>query len=217
MGSNNEELDLQSKEICPAYCVEFCVYSLLPQLGHCSRKHIERARMLYEERGPLPEYENYFLHQLEIVIGRLKENLANNEEKLAATIEPNSERELIEAYQKKKKLEDQILLVEHEIYLFGTSGLMSEALRDLSLLSELTTKKHHLIRKIKHLHDKLDFSSPQKLQSCLICGALLGAADTDEHLAQHFKGRTHQAYATVRRAWIARCGYKKLPELPILT
>lgn len=216
MGSTTEEIDLHSREVCPAYCVDFCVFSLLPQLGHCTRKHIERARMLYEKEGPLPEFEDYFSRQLDMAISRLNETLAENEEKLTASTDPSLERELIEVYQESGKVEEYIELIEHEIKLFGNAGMIRESLRDLSLLREFEIKKSQLERKINVLHDKVDFSSPQKFQSCLICGALLGAGDTDEHLAQHFKGRSHQGYATVRRTWFSRHGSEKLPELPKL-
>lgn len=58
-------------------------------------------------------------------------------------------------------------------------------------------------RQLRNLSDTGGPSGHQKLQVCDVCGAYLSRLDNDRRLADHFYGKMHLGYASMRKSYDA--------------
>lgn len=200
MGSSDKPLDLTSPNVCIPYCVEFCVHDLFANtklnLGPCDRIHSELLRMKYASSGPIYAYEMEFRKQLLSVIKECDKRVRHGLRRPDLT--EQEKEKLNELYQKYREDSETLHLLEDEIDLAAKSGRISNAVRELTALSEAQKASEESKAKLDARLNQLDPSSHQKLQPCRICGSFLSSLDSDARLANHFVGKLHQGYVQVR-------------------
>ena len=83
------------------------------------------------------------------------------------------------------------------VYLIGAEGKVDESLAMMAEVEEIKGKK-------KALEDEYHSAIPrhaaqqQKLRACEVCGAFLSMYDNDRRLADHFGGKLHIGFVTIR-------------------
>lgn len=65
--------------------------------------------------------------------------------------------------------------------------------------NKLQTERDTLSEKCRQMNENTGQSAQQKLQVCRVCGAYLSRLDTDRRLADHFMGKLHLGYVTMRK------------------
>ena len=83
------------------------------------------------------------------------------------------------------------------VYFVGAEGKVDESLAMMAEVEEIKGKK-------KALEDEYHAAIPrhaaqqQKLRACEVCGAFLSMYDNDRRLADHFGGKLHIGFVTIR-------------------
>lgn len=93
-----------------------------------------------------------------------------------------------------------------EIQVLGDLGLIPRALEEYNAIKVKRLDRESKERELRNMNDNIGPSGHQKLQVCDVCGAYLSRLDNDRRLADHFAGKMHLGYATMRAL------YKDLQE-----
>lgn len=86
-----------------------------------------------------------------------------------------------------------------EIEVMCEQGLVNLAVQEFHNLKLKKVEKEDRERELKSLSDTSGPSGHQKLQVCDVCGAYLSRLDNDRRLADHFYGKMHLGFATMRK------------------
>jgi hypothetical protein len=88
-----------------------------------------------------------------------------------------------------------------EIQVLGEASEVSRAYEELFRIKQAMQMKGDKERELKALSDTSGPSGHQKLQVCDVCGAYLSRLDNDRRLADHFYGKMHLGYASMRKTY----------------
>ncbi len=130
----------------------------------------------------------------EIAKARLKEN----QEELS--------KEAAKELSKLADIDDEIAAKMVKVEEYGSEGDADKSLKTLEEIEELKQKKSDLQHSFTTANPVLYAEQQQKLRVCDICSALLGIHDNDRRLVDHFGGKLHLGFITIR---------EKLEELKV--
>jgi hypothetical protein len=90
-----------------------------------------------------------------------------------------------------------------EVEVLASMNEVSRAMDEHFRMKQTMQLKGEKERELKALSDTSGPSGHQKLQVCDVCGAYLSRLDNDRRLADHFYGKMHLGYASMRKTYEA--------------
>ncbi|KAF8359109.1 hypothetical protein PRIPAC_94104 [Pristionchus pacificus] len=205
------EIDFNSPEICKDFISAFCPHDIFRNtkndIGYCSLKHDVNAKKLYEEspRRYKCGYEERFLNRMDRDVRR---KIEKNEKRLVITQTSNEEEtfgKLKEAHEEKmreitKKIEEKMDEAE-KAGSEGNVNLAQSVVEEADKLREesalLEAESRNMMERFHHLEDVANsLNKPMKV--CQICGCFMLVNDAQSRIDDHFSGKLHIAYATIR-------------------
>ncbi|XP_065899388.1 putative RNA-binding protein Luc7-like 1 [Dysidea avara] len=201
-GNEHSNLKFTDKEVCRPFLLDICINDLFTNtradLGECNKIHSLALRSEYEKATTKRDYEYE-----EEILQYLQSFIKDNERKIELA------KKRLEMQEKNPELEAKAQVV-HELGIqigeqvakseaLGAEGKVDESLAVLAEVETLKTKK-------KEAEDAYFESLPrnimgmreQILRPCDVCGAMLGLYEKDSVLADHFGGKLHMGYVTIR-------------------
>jgi uncharacterized membrane protein YgcG len=85
----------------------------------------------------------------------------------------------------------------------GEEGMVNMAIQEMYKVRVKKAEKDEVEKNLRNLSDTGGPSGHQKLQVCDVCGAYLSRLDNDRRLADHFYGKMHLGYASMRKSYDA--------------
>jgi hypothetical protein len=85
----------------------------------------------------------------------------------------------------------------------GEEGSVNQAVNEMYKVRQRKAEKDEVEKNLRNLSDTGGPSGHQKLQVCDVCGAYLSRLDNDRRLADHFYGKMHLGYASMRKSYDA--------------
>lgn len=98
-----------------------------------------------------------------------------------------------------RTIEDSLM----EVRILAELGSVNTAVTEYLKIRQAKMHKEDMERQLKNLSDTQGPSGHQKLQVCDVCGAYLSRLDNDRRLADHFFGKMHIGFATMRKTHAA--------------
>lgn len=202
-----QKIDLYDPKVCHSFTVGLCPHDLFVGMrfekATCNKLHLEQHRMEYElliEQGrTLTPLEKEYERELAKYVVECDRRIEEGQLKLEATHdEVNQIRELTE---KLETLDASIAMSVEEIKLLGEMGEISRGLAEMQQLESKRAERALRERDLAKMMTVAGFSGHQKLQVCPPCGAYLSRLDTDRRLADHFLGKMHLNYVTIRKEY----------------
>lgn len=167
-------------------------------LGECPKIHDLALRADFEHASKTRDY--YYdidaMEQLEAFISDCdrrtevaKQRLLETQEELSAEVaeKANVVHELAEEIGKKLARAEAL----------GEEGLVDESLKLMGEIDELRKKKLEAEEVYRNSMPASSYQQ-QKLRVCEVCSAYLGIHDNDRRLADHFGGKLHLGFITIR-------------------
>jgi len=203
-GESTSSYKFDDRNVCRAFLLGCCPYMLLAQtkadMGNCNKIHdlalkadYEKALLKrndynfeYDALSTLEKFLNESDRRKEIAKARLKEN----QEELS--------KEAAKEMSKMAEIDDEISAKLVKVEEYGSEGDADNSLKILEEIEELKKKKSDLQHSFTTANPVLYAEQQQKLRVCDICSALLGIHDNDRRLVDHFGGKLHLGFITIR-------------------
>ncbi|XP_050392829.1 putative RNA-binding protein Luc7-like 1 isoform X2 [Patella vulgata] len=199
-GLHKEKFD--GPRVCKSFLLGCCPNDILAStrmdLGECSRIHELALRADYEQAALTKDYyydidamehlQNFIAdcdRKMELAKRRLKET----QEELSE--DANSKAEKIH------QLGEQIGITLAKAEEMGAQGNVEESLIYMQKVEELKAKKNGEEQEYRNQMPASSYQQ-QKLRVCEVCGAYLGIHDNDRRLADHFGGKLHLGFISIR-------------------
>jgi len=167
-------------------------------LGECPNIHDLALRADYELAAKRKDYFydidamehlQSFISDCDRKTEVAKRRLKETQEELSE--EANSKAEQIHA------LGEQIGTMMAKAEETGARGEVDESMKLLEEVETLKQKKNHAENEFRNSMPASSYQQ-QKLRVCEVCGAYLGIHDNDRRLADHFGGKLHLGFITIR-------------------
>ncbi|GMT21192.1 hypothetical protein PFISCL1PPCAC_12489, partial [Pristionchus fissidentatus] len=208
------DIDFTAPELCKDYLAAFCPNDIFRNtkndMGYCTMKHDVNAKKRYEEssRRYRCGYEERFLNRVTELDRDVRRKIEKNEKRLVITQTSNEE----ETFGKLKESQDQKMndLLKkidekmEEAEKAGGEGnvnlaqsLVQEADKLREERDQCDEEGRKLLERYHHLEDVANsLNKPMKV--CQICGCFMLVNDAQSRIDDHFSGKLHIAYATIR-------------------
>ncbi|KAF1981970.1 LUC7-domain-containing protein [Aulographum hederae CBS 113979] len=191
--------------VCHSYLVGSCPHDLFTNtrtdLGPCKHVHSEALKLQYEEASEDQKrkwgFDWDYQRHLAIYVEDCDRKIRIAQQRLEKTPE-----ELERTNQLLKDINacnDQITNGLEEVEAFARAGHVNLAVQENFKLQRFHIQKEEKERELKTLSDTGGPSGHQKLQVCDTCGAYLSRLDNDRRLADHFCGKMHLGFASMRK------------------
>ncbi|GIY53094.1 putative RNA-binding protein Luc7-like 1 [Caerostris darwini] len=200
--SRPEKLHYTSSRVCKNFLLNCCPYDILTStrgdMGQCKKIHDVALRADYENSSKKNEYafQKEALQHLKNFVSESERRIQFSKVRLAETQQILSSEEsarLQKIRQIEEKINKEKILAEE----LGASN-------DVDGYLKLTEKIEALKEEKKIAEDEHRNSTPasisqqQKLRVCEVCNSYLGVYDNDKRLADHFNGKLHLGFITIR-------------------
>ena len=188
--------------VCKSFLLECCPHEILAStrmdIGECSKVHDLALRADYKVASEKREYgyELDALSHLQSFVADAdrktelaKKRLAETQEELSSevTAKLNRVHELAEEIGKKLAAAEAL----------GEEGNVTESIKMMEEVEQI--KKEKVAAEIEYKNSMPASSyQQQKLRVCEVCSAYLGIHDNDRRLADHFGGKLHLGFITIR-------------------
>eukprot|EP00731_Ephydatia_muelleri_P029226 Em0020g870a len=197
---SDREKHFSDKDVCRPYLLGICINDLFintrAEIGDCTKVHSVTFKEAYAKASQKRDY-----HFEEEVLEYLRSFVKDNERK----IEGNKKRleladENPEMQTKSQEIHELAVQIGEKVAKAEALGAEGKVDESLALMTEVETIKE----KKKVLEDEYHALIPrhavqqQKLRACEVCGAFLSMYDNDRRLADHFGGKLHIGFVTIR-------------------
>ncbi|CAD7004496.1 putative RNA-binding protein Luc7-like 1 [Ceratitis capitata] len=201
-GDDGRGLKFSDARVCKSFLLDCCPHDILAStrmdLGECPKVHDLAFRADYESASKTHDY--YYdieaMEHLQAFIAdcdrrteSAKQRLKETQEELTAEVaeKANAVHALAEEIGKKLAKAEAL----------GEAGEVEESMSLMKEIDELRTKK---IKAEHEYRTSMPASTyqQQKLRVCEVCSAYLGIHDNDIRLADHFGGKLHLGFLTIR-------------------
>lgn len=188
--------------VCKSFLLECCPHDILAStrmdIGECSKIHDLALRADYNVASETREYgyELDALSHLQSFVAEAdrktdlaKKRLAETQEELSSevTAKLNRVHELAEEIGKKLAAAEAL----------GEEGNVEESMKMMEEVEQI--KKEKVAAEVEYKNSMPASSyQQQKLRVCEVCSAYLGIHDNDRRLADHFGGKLHLGFITIR-------------------
>ncbi|CEP61309.1 Luc7p LALA0_S02e11518g [Lachancea lanzarotensis] len=203
--SYRREMKVDDPRICKSFLVGECVYDLFKgtkqSLGKCPKIHLAKHKIQYEREvkngTDFVDFEREYYSILLKFVNDCNGQVAVALKKLEHTPE---EREKIQRVTGELEVSDsQIGLMLQEIEVLLQKNEVTKAMAQSVKVQQLQKHRQEVAKRVREIAENVGQSAQQKLQVCEICGAYLSRLDTDRRLADHFIGKIHLGYVTIRQ------------------
>lgn len=188
--------------VCKSFLLQCCPHEILSStrmdLGECPKIHDLALRADYELASKTKDYFydidatehlEAFIADCDRRTSAAKQRLAETQEELSAEVteKANSVHELAEQIGQKLARAEAL----------GEEGMVEESVKLMGEIDELRKKKAVAEQEYRNSMPASSYQQ-QKLRVCEVCSAYLGIHDNDRRLADHFGGKLHLGFITIR-------------------
>ncbi|XP_064406863.1 putative RNA-binding protein Luc7-like 2 isoform X2 [Halichondria panicea] len=188
------------KDVCHPFFLGICMNSLFTntrvEMGDCPKIHSVGLKEEYEKASKNRDYyvEEEVLNYLRSFISDNERKIESAKKRLTLTQEaPGLEEKVDQIHELSVQIGEKVAKAEG----LGAEGKVDESLAMMSEVEEIKMRK-------KNMEDEYHNAIPrhaqqqQKLRACEVCGAFLSMYDNDRRLADHFGGKLHIGFVTIR-------------------
>ncbi|XP_006822738.1 putative RNA-binding protein Luc7-like 1 isoform X1 [Saccoglossus kowalevskii] len=201
-GESKLTVKFSDPKVCKSFLLNCCPHDILAStrmdLGDCQKIHDLALRADYEKAARDKDY-GYDIDAMEHLSAFIadcdrrtelaKKRLAETQEELSAEAESKAQAVQTLAEEIGKKLAEAEVL--------GAEGNVEESMKKLSEMEECRKKKLDAEEDYRNSMPASSFQQ-QKLRVCDVCSAYLGLHDNDRRLADHFGGKLHLGFISIR-------------------
>ncbi|XP_025104533.1 putative RNA-binding protein Luc7-like 1 isoform X2 [Pomacea canaliculata] len=200
--SSSYKVKFDDSRVCKSFLLGCCPHDILAStrmdLGDCHNIHDLALRADYERAAATKDY--YYdidaMEHLQTFISDCDRKTELAKRRLKETQEELSEEANAKADQI-HQLGEQIGTKMARAEEIGAEGLVDESLKLMEEIEEIKKKKAQLEIEFRNSMPASSYQQ-QKLRVCEVCGAYLGIHDNDRRLADHFGGKLHLGFITIR-------------------
>ncbi|XP_074594044.1 putative RNA-binding protein Luc7-like 2 [Brevipalpus obovatus] len=200
--SNRHRHHFSDARVCKSFLLSCCPHDILAStrmdLGECPKVHDLALRADYEKASSSKNYgyELDALDHLQAFVADAdrktelaKKRLAETQEELSSevTSKLNRVHQLAEQIGKKLAAAEQL----------GEEGNVEKSLENMEEVEKLKKEKQAAEMDYRNSMPASSYQQ-QKLRVCEVCSAYLGIHDNDRRLADHFGGKLHLGFITIR-------------------
>jgi len=202
-GENNKfKVHFTDPRVCKSFLLACCPHDILAatrmDLGECPKLHDLALRADYENAAQKKDYfydvdamehlQN-FINECDRRTEQAKRRLAETQEELSAEVAAklNKVHELAEQIGKKLAQAEKL----------GADGNVEESMKTMEEVEEFRQQKALAEQEYRNSMPASSYQQ-QKLRVCEVCSAYLGIHDNDRRLADHFGGKLHLGFITIR-------------------
>ncbi|CAB3224207.1 unnamed protein product [Arctia plantaginis] len=188
--------------VCKSYLLQCCPHEILSStrmdLGECPKIHDLALRADYELASKTKDYfyDIDATEHLEAFIADCDRRTTAAKQRLAETQEELSA-EVTEKANAVHELAEQIGQKLARAEALGEEGMVEESVKLMGEIDELRKKKALAEQEYRNSMPASSYQQ-QKLRVCEVCSAYLGIHDNDRRLADHFGGKLHLGFITIR-------------------
>ncbi|XP_038211991.1 putative RNA-binding protein Luc7-like 2 isoform X1 [Zerene cesonia] len=188
--------------VCKSFLLQCCPHEILSStrmdLGECPKIHDLALRADYELASKTKDYfyDIDATEHLEAFIADCDRRTAAAKQRLAETQEELSA-EVTEKANAVHELAEQIGQKLARAEALGEEGMVEESVKLMGEIDELRKKKAVAEQEYRNSMPASSYQQ-QKLRVCEVCSAYLGIHDNDRRLADHFGGKLHLGFITIR-------------------
>ncbi|XP_014668629.1 PREDICTED: putative RNA-binding protein Luc7-like 2 [Priapulus caudatus] len=201
-GESKSDVKFTDTNVCRSFLMGCCPFDILSgtrlNLGDCSKVHDLALKADYEMASKSKDlfYDLDALEQLQTFITDADKQTEVAKQKLAETQEQLSE-EATGMLDKVHEFAESIGKTLAKAEQLGANGNVAESLK---LMEEVASLKKAKYEKELEYRNTIPASTyqQQKLRVCEVCCAYLGIYDNDRRLADHFGGKLHLGFITIR-------------------
>ncbi|XP_070493515.1 putative RNA-binding protein Luc7-like 2 isoform X1 [Chironomus tepperi] len=201
-GEVSNSIKFSDARVCKSFLVGCCPHDILAttrmDLGECLKVHDLALRADYEKAQQKKDYfyDVEAMEHLQAFIAdcdrrteAAKRRLAETQEELSAEVQTkaNAVHELAEEIGKKLAKAEAL----------GEAGQVEESMQLMGEIEELRAKKARAEHEYRSSIPASSYQQ-QKLRVCEVCSAYLGIHDNDVRLADHFGGKLHLGFLSIR-------------------
>uniref|UniRef100_A0A1E1WVF0 RNA-binding protein Luc7-like 2 n=4 Tax=Pectinophora gossypiella TaxID=13191 RepID=A0A1E1WVF0_PECGO len=188
--------------VCKSFLLQCCPHEILSStrmdLGECPKIHDLALRADFELASKTKDYFydidatehlEAFIADCDRRTSAAKQRLAETQEELSAEVteKANAVHELAEQIGQKLARAEAL----------GEEGMVEESMKLMGEIDELRKKKAVAEQEYRNSMPASSYQQ-QKLRVCEVCSAYLGIHDNDRRLADHFGGKLHLGFITIR-------------------
>lgn len=200
--SDRMGIKFYDNNVCKSFLLQCCPHEILSStrmdLGECPKIHDLALRADYELASKTKDYfyDLDATEHLQVFIAdcdrrttAAKQRLAETQEELSAEVAAKANAVLALAEQIGQKLARAEVL--------GEEGMVEESMKLMEEVEELRKQKADAEQEYRNSMPASSYQQ-QKLRVCEVCSAYLGIHDNDRRLADHFGGKLHLGFITIR-------------------
>lgn len=197
-----EKLHYTSSRVCKSFLLNCCPHEILAatrgDMGQCKKVHDVALRADFENSSRKYEYtfQKEALQQLKNFVAESERRTQFAKVRLAETQEILSAEESTRL-QKIRQIDEKITEVMTQAEQLGATGDVDGFLKLMETVEELKKDKKAAEEEYKS-STPASISQQQKLRVCEVCTSYLGVHDNDRRLADHFNGKLHLGFITIR-------------------
>ncbi|XP_015924141.1 putative RNA-binding protein Luc7-like 1 [Parasteatoda tepidariorum] len=200
--TRQEKLHYSSVRVCKSFLLNCCPHEILRDtrgdMGQCKKVHDVALRADYENSSKKDElnFQREALMQLKSFIGESERRIQIAKVRLAETQENLSNEEQARIA-KIKQIGVEINEILAQAEKLGAEGDVDGSLKLLETADALKKEKNEAEEDYRNA-TPASISQQQKLRVCEVCSSYLGVNDNDRRLADHFNGKLHLGFITIR-------------------
>lgn len=191
------------RSVCRAFLLGCCPYMILSQtkadMGSCNKVHDLALKADYE-KALLKNTDYNFEYDALAAIEKFVAESDRRKEIAKVRLKESQEELGEEAAKKMTKIdeaEEDVAKKLLQVEKYGEEGDADNSLKCLEEVEELRQKKAELEQAFNSSMPASAYQQ-QKLRVCDICSAHLGIHDNDRRLVDHFSGKLHLGFMTIR-------------------
>ncbi|KAF2870316.1 hypothetical protein BDV95DRAFT_78725 [Massariosphaeria phaeospora] len=201
------QLIITDSRVCRSYLVGNCPHDLFTNtkqdFGQCPKHHSEGLKTEYQEASDEQKrkwgFEFDYLRDMQKHVDECNRRINTAQLRLEKT--PEEMRQTNAMLKSIDTLTKSIEAGLKEVKLMGEEGMVNLAVQEYYAVQQKMALKADDEQRLKTLSDTGGPSGHQKLQVCDVCGAYLSRLDNDRRLADHFYGKMHLGFATMRKSY----------------
>ncbi|RVE51264.1 hypothetical protein evm_004068 [Chilo suppressalis] len=200
--SDRHGVKFYDDSVCKSFLLQCCPHEILSStrmdLGECPKIHDLALRADYELASKTKDYfyDIDATEHLEAFIADCDRRTTAAKQRLAETQEELSA-EVTEKANAVHELAEQIGQKLARAEALGEEGMVEESIKLMGEIEELRKKKAVAEQEYRNSMPASSYQQ-QKLRVCEVCSAYLGIHDNDRRLADHFGGKLHLGFITIR-------------------
>lgn len=191
----HSDVPITDPRVCASFVVGSCPHDVFlgtkQDMGRCPKLHREKHRLEYQLGPGIPALERAYVDELRHYVGECDRRIEAASARITASDTARRDAEEAGALADTEAL---IALAQQEVAALIARGFVAKAVQQLAVVDELCRRRAALAAQ----RQPSTGDAAQKLQACEVCGAYLSHLDNDRRLADHFIGKIHMGYATLR-------------------